>query len=76
LHTAYCVEYGGGIGRVGSFIEQAKGLIDESNVHSRGAVPISEFSRTTMSMRFYDSVVAFERGRHLKKHAPIIGRDM
>jgi hypothetical protein len=29
-----------------------------------------------MSMRFYDSVVAFERGRHLKKHAPIIGRDM
>lgn len=77
LHTAYCVEYGGGIGRVGSFIEQAKGLIDELNVdHSRGAVPISEFSRTTMSMRFYDSVVAFERGRHLKKHAPIIGRDM
>jgi hypothetical protein len=77
LHTAYWDEYGGGIGRAGSFIEQAKGLIDELNVdHSRGAVPISEFSRTTMSMHFYDSVVAFERGRHLKKHAPIIGRDM
>jgi hypothetical protein len=77
LHTAYWDEYEGGLGRAGTFIEQAKGLVDELNAdHSRGAVPISEFSRTTMSMHFYDSVVAFERGRHLKKHAPIIGRDM
>jgi hypothetical protein len=75
LHTAYWDEYEGGLGRAGSFIEQAKGLIDELNAdHSRGAVPISEFSRTTMSMHFYDSVIAFERGHHLKKHAPIIGR--
>jgi hypothetical protein len=75
LHTAYWDEYDGGLGREGSFIEQAKGLIDELNAdHSRGMVPVSEFSRTTMSMHFYDSVVAFERGRHLKKHAPNIGR--
>jgi hypothetical protein len=77
LHSAYWDEYGGGIGRANSFIEKAKGLIDELNVdHSRGAVSISEFSRTTMSMHFYDSVVAFERGRHLKKHALIIGQDL
>ena len=25
-------------------------------------------------MHFYDSVVVFERGRHLKKNAPQIGR--
>jgi hypothetical protein len=75
LHTAYWEEYEGGLGRVGSFIEQSKGFIDELNAdHSRGAVPISEFSRTTVSIHFYDSVVAFERGHHLKKHAPIIGR--
>ncbi|MGO9686553.1 MAG: class I SAM-dependent methyltransferase [Beijerinckiaceae bacterium] len=75
LHTAYWDEYEGGLGSAGSFIEQAKKLVDELNAdHSRGAVPISEFSRTTMSMHFYDSVVVFERGRHLKKHAPIIGR--
>ena len=75
LHTAYWDEYEGGLSRAGSFIEQAKRLIDELNAdHSRGAVQISEFSRTTMSMHFYDSVVAFERGRHLNKHAPIIGQ--
>jgi len=75
LHTAYWDEFEGGLGRKGSFIEQANGLIDELNAdHSRGAVPISEFSRTTVSMHFYDSVVAFERGRYLKKHAPIVGR--
>ncbi len=75
LHTAYWDEYEGGLGRADSFIEQAKRLIDELNAdHSRGAVPISEFSKTTMSMHFYDSAVVFERGRHLKKHAPITGR--
>jgi hypothetical protein len=75
LHTAYWEEFEGGLGREGTFIEQAKKLIDELNAdHARGAVPVSEFTRATMSMHFYDSVVAFERGRHLKKHAPLIGR--
>jgi hypothetical protein len=74
LHTAYWDEYEGGLGRDGSFIEEAKGLIDELNAdHSRGMVPASEFSRTTMSMHFYDSVIVFERGRHLKKHDLNIG---
>jgi cephalosporin hydroxylase len=74
LHTAYWNEYEGGLHRAGSFIEQSKAFIDELNAdHSRDAVPISEFSKTTVSMHFYDSVIVFERGRHLKKHAPIIG---
>jgi len=74
LHTAYWSEYEGGLHRANSFIEQSKALIDELNAdHSRSAVPISEFSKTTMSMHFYDSVVVFERGRHIKKHAPMIG---
>jgi hypothetical protein len=74
LHTAYWSEYEGGLHRASSFIEQSKALIDELNAdHSRSAVPISEFSKTTMSMHFYDSVVVFERGRHIKKHAPMIG---
>ena len=74
LHTAYWDEYGGGLGRAGSFIEQCKAFIDELNAdHARGAIPVSEFSRSTISMHFYDSVVVFERGRHLKKHAPVTG---
>jgi len=75
LHTAYWGEFGGGLRREGSFIELCKSLIDDLNAdHARGAMEPTEFTRTTLSMHFYDSVVAFERGRHVKKHAPEIGK--
>lgn len=74
LHTAYWDEFGGGAGREGSFIELCKSLIDELNAeHARNQVPVTDFTKSTLSMHFYDSVVAFERGRHLNKHAPQIG---
>jgi hypothetical protein len=74
LHTAYWDEYEGGLRREGSFIEQCKALIDELNAdHARGALPPTAFTRSTLSMHFYDSAVVFERGRHLRKHAPAIG---
>ena len=69
LHTAYWDEYGGGVGREGSFLELCKSLIDELNADwSREKLPPTEFTRSTLSMHFYDSIVAFERGRHLPKH--------
>lgn len=75
LHTAYWNEFGGGAGREGSFIELCKPLIDELNAdHARNQVPVTDFTKSTLSMHFYDSVVVFERGRHLKKHAPRIGK--
>jgi SAM-dependent methyltransferase len=75
LHTAYWDEFGGGLRRDGSFIELCKSLVDHLNAdHVRGAMEPTEFTRTTLSMHFYDSVVAFERGRHVKKHAPEIGK--
>ena len=76
LHTAYWEEYGGGVGREGSFIELCKQLIDELNADwSREKLPSTEFTRSTLSMHFYDSIVAFERGRHLpKKDIRISGR--
>jgi hypothetical protein len=68
LHTAYWPEYEGGLHRKSTFIEQAKDLIDELNAdHSRGERPATEFTTTTLSMHFYDSVVVFERGRHTAK---------
>jgi len=68
LHTAYWDEYGGGVGREGSFIELCKTLIDQLNADwSREKLPPTEFTRSTLSMHFYDSIVAFERGRHLAK---------
>lgn len=75
LHTCYWDEYEGGLRREGSFIELCKDFIDQLNAeHSRGAVPESEFSTSTTSIHFYDSLVVFERGRYLPKHAPIIGK--
>ena len=69
LHAAYWDEYGGGLHRQGSFLEFAKQLIDELNAdHTRGAVQPTEFTRSTHSMHFYDSVAVFEKGRHLPKH--------
>jgi SAM-dependent methyltransferase len=76
LHTAYWPEYGGGLRREGSFIEVTKGLIDELNAdHAGDALAPTEFTRSTMSIHFYDSMCVFERGRHLTKGAPQIGAD-
>jgi SAM-dependent methyltransferase len=73
LHTAYWDEYGGGLRRPGSFIELCKTLLDELNADwSRGALPPTDFTRTTQSIHFYDSLAVFERGRTLAKSAPMI----
>ncbi len=76
LHTAYSPQFEGGLHSENSFIELCKGLIDELNAdHAGEALAPTAFTRSTLSMHFYDSVAVFERGRHLKKHAPQIGRD-
>src|SRR4051794_28008126 len=60
LHTAYWEEYEGGLRRAGSFIERCKELIDELNAdHTRGALQPTDFTRSTLSVHFYDSVVVF-----------------
>ncbi len=76
LHTAYWDEYGGGLRREGTFIELTKHLIDELNADwTRDALPPSDFTRSTLSMHIYDSIVAFEKGRHLpKKDVRVSGR--
>ena len=61
-HTCYWPEYGGGLGEPQSFMEFTKAKLDELNaVHSRGAVPVSLFTRSTQAIVIYDSVVVFER---------------
>lgn len=75
LHTAYWHEYGGGLRNGSSFIEEAKLLIDELNADwTRGELDPTDFTRSTLSMHFYDSCLVLERGRHLPKTAPIYGR--
>ena len=56
--------------RPGTFIETSKRLIDELNAETtKGAVEVTDFSRSTLSMHFYDSIVVFEKGRGGNKAA-------
>lgn len=74
LHTAYWEEFEGGLRKPSTFIELCKDLIDELNAdHSRGALPPTQFTNSTMGMHFYDSVAVFERGTHTRKAAPEMG---
>ena len=77
LHTAYWEEFEGGLHKPSTFIELCKTLIDELNAdHTREALPATEFTKTTLSMHFYDSIAVFEKGSHTKKWAPRIGNDI
>ena len=76
LHSNYWPEYGGGLKNPSSFIELAKGLIDELNAyHTRNAVEVNEFTNSTHGMHFYDSMIFFEKGRLLRRHDLIVGTD-
>ncbi|MBF0160109.1 MAG: SEL1-like repeat protein [Magnetococcales bacterium] len=72
LHTAYWSEYEGGLRRDGSFIESCKNMVDSLNAnHDRTNRTVSDFTKDTVSMHFYDSMVAFERGRHKFQQATV-----
>jgi hypothetical protein len=74
LHTAYSADKGGGLGTPSSFIETCKGLIDELHAeHTDGRLPATEFTRSTLSVHFYDGLVVFERGRHLPGKSVVAG---
>lgn len=74
LHTAYWDEYEGGLRKPTTFVELCKNLVDELNAdHTREALPPTEFTKTTLSMHFYDSIVVFERGTYTKKLALQMG---
>jgi flagellar motor protein MotB len=66
--TSYRPEYGGGLGKGGTFVEYTKGLIDQMNAHHIRASSTGDhtnypldFRHVTASITFYDGVVAFEK---------------
>jgi cephalosporin hydroxylase len=73
-HTCYWPEYQGGLKQENSFIENVKNKIDELNaVHTRGAVAVSKFTKSTDSICIYDSIVVFEKRPQGKRQAPLTG---
>lgn len=65
LHTSYWQSYGGGYKNPGTFWEYAKRLTDQLNAWYTGEdseLQVDEFTRSTKSIHFYDSVIVFEKG--------------
>lgn len=71
-HTCYWPEFQGGVKQPGSFMEFTKSKLDELNAaHTRDVIPISNFTKSTDHIAFYDSVVVFERRPQGHRQAPI-----
>ena len=70
-HTSYWTQFGGGIRKSRTFMEYSKKLIDHLNawhIYSRKngfnlspKIEANDFTKSTYSMTFYDSVVVFEK---------------
>ncbi len=74
MHTAYWENYGGGLRHPESFIEFCKSHIDELNGQFTGDPSlVTDFTNSTISMTFYNSIVTFERGEGFVTQDMIIG---
>lgn len=63
-HTSLLPDWGGGIGRSGTFLAYAKALVDRLHAwHSQdaAALQVDAFTRSTHGIHFYDSVVVVEK---------------
>jgi FkbM family methyltransferase len=63
LHTSYWTNYGGGYKNPGSFIEYSKNFIDFINAwHIPNTIlPINDFTESTYSLHYYDSILVIEK---------------
>jgi hypothetical protein len=76
LHTSYWTDYGGGYLRKGTFIEFAKGLVDQ--VHAWHAedgsgLTIDNYTRSVRGMHVYDSVIVFDKADVVPPHNEVTG---
>lgn len=72
LHTSYWKDYGGEYKNPSTFIEYMKTHIDKLNAYNANCLelPISNFTQSTNSIHFYDSVVVIEK--QLRKKPNVI----
>lgn len=68
-HTCYRENYGGGLKKPGTFMEKAKELIDRLNAYHIDQNMVDNFTRSTFSISFYDSIVVFEKKAHGRPYA-------
>lgn len=64
IHTSYWKVFHGGYKKAGSFIEYSKNLIDKINawhIEDANSISIDDFTKSTYSLHFYDSVLVIEK---------------
>jgi hypothetical protein len=76
VHTSYQESYGGGLRVPNSFLEAIKMKVDELHAAHPGGPTQTEFSSTTNSITFYDSVIVVEKRRKEAPRAVEVGRHM
>lgn len=75
LHTCYWPMYQGGLKLNSSFIEKSKDMIDQLNAwHYLADEKISNFTKSTHSISYYDSIIVFEKMTRKKPFAIRIGK--
>lgn len=75
LHAAYWPNHGGGLRHANSFIERAKGYVDEMHAeYTGGEQPRTSIGDRTVSIHFYDSIVVMEVGEYRPQRHTITGR--
>ena len=80
LHAAYWNDYGGGLHNPASFIEFTKVVMDAMHsAYIKDAAALDSFAcdvaGATRSITISDSIIVYEKGRRICKHAPLIGRE-
>jgi hypothetical protein len=79
LHAAYWPNEGGGLRHPDSFIERAKGFVDQMHAeytwahYVGGALPRSALGDRVRSIHFHDSVIVFEVGEYRPKREETTG---
>lgn len=70
IHTSYWLKFGGGYRRRGTFIEYTKHFIDRLNAYhsEQSSLQVSDFTRTTNSIHYYDSIIVLEKRRRVEPY--------
>ncbi|WP_375491730.1 class I SAM-dependent methyltransferase [uncultured Jatrophihabitans sp.] len=70
LHTSYWERYGGGLRGPLTFIEYAKGLVDQMHAwygHELPDLNPDVYTKTIRGMHVYDSIIVFDKAKQIKK---------
>lgn len=76
LHSAYWREFGGGYRAASSFIETAKGLVDDMHVwyHANGQLEAAS-ANTLGALHFYDSIVVIDKQQMTPPRRALTGQE-